>query len=82
MKSQILIPLKTGEFYDFNLNILCGEKYIIDLPGICYFRFFKYNDHRYIFEYFVYNPRRLGFREFSRKKELISAVQNLIKEFL
>lgn len=82
MKKDILIPLKDNSYWCFSLNLIDRVPYIVDLPDICYFRFYKYHDHRYEFAYFVYNPRYLGFYEYRSKKELYCAVQKLLKRFL
>lgn len=82
MKCEILIPIEKNTYRCFSLKLRTGEPYVMDVPGVCYFRVYKYHDHRYELAYFIYNPRRLGFCDYYTKKDLFSAIQNLLKEFL
>lgn len=81
MNSEILIP--TGEknsYWCYKMKLSNNEWYKMHVENVCVINIQKRHNHCYYIEYFFYDTKKIGFQTYKLKKELLSAIQKLLKE--
>lgn len=84
MHHELSIPDGKGSRWYFSIHF---EKYRkakrIEVPNVCIIDVYKLHDHRYDLKAFFYDRKYITYQENIRsKKELYSAIQNLLQEIL
>lgn len=81
MNHIILIPEKnTNNHYYFSLNFKLDKWNHMCVKDVCVMHARKNNNYSYYLEFFFYDTLKLGFMNFSSKRDLYWAIQKLLKE--
>ena len=82
MNFDLKIPGADGSYYCFPIKFKSNYERIY-VENVCVIWLSKYHSHRYDFRAFFYKTKNICYREcLTTKKELISEIQNLLKENL
>ncbi len=84
MHYSLSIKSKEGRNQYFSLNFFgIPDSKRIEVYNVCIIDIYKLHDHRYDLKAFFYEKKRITYQENIRsKKELYSAIQNLLQENL
>ena len=84
MKQIIRIPDKEGCLHLFYFNFYQAKRTIrYEVDNVCIIDVWKAHDHRYDLKAFFYDKKYITYEKNIRsKKELYSAIQNLLKQNL
>ena len=84
MNLTISIPDEQGWNHSFRLNFKSWSKHQrIEVKDVCIIDISKFHDHRYDLRAFFYKKKHITYQENIRsKKELYSAIQNLLQQNL
>ena len=82
MNSDLKIPGADGSYYSFPIKFKSNFERIY-VEDVCVIWLSKYHSHRYDFRVFFYKTKNIYYREcLTTKKELLSAIEDLLKENL
>ena len=84
MYYQLIIPDKNGDNNYFSLNFCeYSMSHRYEVKDVCIIDVYKFHDHRYDLKAFFYKKKYITYQENIRsKKELYSAIQNLLQKNL
>lgn len=84
MNTTFYIRNKDGWNHQFSLDFYASKKSIrYEVKDVCIIDVYKFHDHRYDLKAFFYETKYITYQENIRsKKELYSAIQNLLQQNL